>query len=353
MAPRPAATLAALILASTWCARPARRARPPSETEEGRDLGARWVDATLLCRRVSLLHGRFEALPEVDSTALSSQRERLLNRIGDIKGGGHSPAVVTRPLGGDADAPRRRRRPPAGAMRAGRISARLVYGAVSDAERVLRRAIRSLVAAGRPRRAGASLLAVGSGRSWHVPAPVADSAPAADSSPVVVSALNGSAAVVGGGDSDGGAGPDGGDAAEDEDLDDDCAICFHTIQDPEVLLCNHSYCRGCVNLWLQQSDLCPKCRTVVRAQPRLRLKAALQRLGSVVFSASQVALVLSQAYVLRSVWRCLALAHRYAALYDSCPLRDNIIIQYVLNAVILAVQALSLYMSWRTLQQLA
>lgn len=42
-----------------------------------------------------------------------------------------------------------------------------------------------------------------------------------------------------------------------------CIICYETFTDPQILPCDHSYCKGCINRMTKQSKLkCPECNTV-------------------------------------------------------------------------------------------
>ncbi|XP_020803140.1 E3 ubiquitin-protein ligase RNF125 isoform X2 [Drosophila serrata] len=51
------------------------------------------------------------------------------------------------------------------------------------------------------------------------------------------------------------------DLTETEDL---CAFCLDRIQDPEKLLCNHAFCKSCLEVYLEArnwvAELCPICR---------------------------------------------------------------------------------------------
>lgn len=39
-----------------------------------------------------------------------------------------------------------------------------------------------------------------------------------------------------------------------------CIICFEKFTDPQVLPCDHSYCKGCINRMTKQSKIkCPEC----------------------------------------------------------------------------------------------
>ena len=40
-----------------------------------------------------------------------------------------------------------------------------------------------------------------------------------------------------------------------------CSICFNVLQIPRKITgCNHTYCRGCIDEWLQSADSFPVCR---------------------------------------------------------------------------------------------
>ena len=43
-----------------------------------------------------------------------------------------------------------------------------------------------------------------------------------------------------------------------------CAVCLDTYTDPKVLLCNHAYCKACIDLLARncRSIACPNCREV-------------------------------------------------------------------------------------------
>ena len=43
-----------------------------------------------------------------------------------------------------------------------------------------------------------------------------------------------------------------------------CAVCLDTYTDPKVLLCNHAYCKACIDLLARNSPsiVCPNCRKV-------------------------------------------------------------------------------------------
>ncbi|KAF7590545.1 hypothetical protein BBP40_002686 [Aspergillus hancockii] len=40
----------------------------------------------------------------------------------------------------------------------------------------------------------------------------------------------------------------------------DCQVCYSLILDPLTTPCGHTFCRGCITMVLNQSDLCPACR---------------------------------------------------------------------------------------------
>ncbi|XP_050547585.1 E3 ubiquitin-protein ligase RNFT1-like [Daktulosphaira vitifoliae] len=51
-----------------------------------------------------------------------------------------------------------------------------------------------------------------------------------------------------------------------DDVDDSsmCPICWITMSaETFTTICNHKYCEGCINNWLQRSNLCPLCRTAI------------------------------------------------------------------------------------------
>lgn len=50
-------------------------------------------------------------------------------------------------------------------------------------------------------------------------------------------------------------------AAYSEDL--TCSICLTIFTDPVILVCGHSFCRGCITLCLSSQDRCPQCRETV------------------------------------------------------------------------------------------
>nr|XP_033484495.1 nuclear factor 7, ovary-like isoform X5 [Epinephelus lanceolatus] len=50
-------------------------------------------------------------------------------------------------------------------------------------------------------------------------------------------------------------------ASYSEDL--TCPICLTIFTDPVILLCVHSFCRGCITDALSSQELCPQCRTAV------------------------------------------------------------------------------------------
>ncbi|CAF0786361.1 unnamed protein product [Adineta ricciae] len=55
----------------------------------------------------------------------------------------------------------------------------------------------------------------------------------------------------------------------DEEL--KCIICKQPLQSPvSLLVCNHTFCKGCIEVWLRQQQTCPTCRQpTVNSCPRM------------------------------------------------------------------------------------
>jgi len=43
----------------------------------------------------------------------------------------------------------------------------------------------------------------------------------------------------------------------------ECNICLDTASDPVVTMCGHFYCWPCIAMWLERSDQCPVCKSVI------------------------------------------------------------------------------------------
>lgn len=43
----------------------------------------------------------------------------------------------------------------------------------------------------------------------------------------------------------------------------DCGICYNEINDPTAAPCGHSFCRLCIERWLQSNNQCPECKTEI------------------------------------------------------------------------------------------
>ena len=45
----------------------------------------------------------------------------------------------------------------------------------------------------------------------------------------------------------------------------DCSICLDPVnENSKTLVCNHQFCTGCIDKWLEKNRSCPTCRRVVR-----------------------------------------------------------------------------------------
>ena len=45
-----------------------------------------------------------------------------------------------------------------------------------------------------------------------------------------------------------------------------CSICLETLNDKCTLNCNHSFCKKCVDEWLQKNNkTCPNCRSLIQS----------------------------------------------------------------------------------------
>lgn len=42
-----------------------------------------------------------------------------------------------------------------------------------------------------------------------------------------------------------------------------CPICIEEIINEKVTKCNHTFCEGCINKWLETNNSCPTCRTIL------------------------------------------------------------------------------------------
>ncbi|KAI7239483.1 hypothetical protein KC330_g1853 [Hortaea werneckii] len=47
---------------------------------------------------------------------------------------------------------------------------------------------------------------------------------------------------------------------------DSCPICYQTFTEPVKTPCGHIYCRECLEAWLERTNNCPTCRTLLMAQ---------------------------------------------------------------------------------------
>lgn len=45
--------------------------------------------------------------------------------------------------------------------------------------------------------------------------------------------------------------------------DDECAICYGTVENETRLWCGHRFCQDCIDRWLVSSETCPTCRRIV------------------------------------------------------------------------------------------
>ncbi|SPB48151.1 unnamed protein product [Aspergillus niger] len=62
----------------------------------------------------------------------------------------------------------------------------------------------------------------------------------------------------------------------------DCQVCYSLILDPLTTSCGHTFCRGCVAMVLNHSDLCPLCRRKLNMASTVRAEPANRRISNLV-----------------------------------------------------------------------
>ncbi|GKZ30532.1 hypothetical protein AbraIFM66950_009499 [Aspergillus brasiliensis] len=62
----------------------------------------------------------------------------------------------------------------------------------------------------------------------------------------------------------------------------DCQVCYSLILDPLTTSCGHTFCRGCVAMVLNHSDLCPLCRRKLNMASTVRAEPANGRISDLV-----------------------------------------------------------------------
>lgn len=48
-----------------------------------------------------------------------------------------------------------------------------------------------------------------------------------------------------------------------------CTICYEDQNNPTKMKCNHSFCKVCIDKWLEKHSTCPICRAVVKERPHI------------------------------------------------------------------------------------
>ncbi|RAL01588.1 putative ATP-dependent protease (CrgA), partial [Aspergillus ibericus CBS 121593] len=62
----------------------------------------------------------------------------------------------------------------------------------------------------------------------------------------------------------------------------DCQVCYSLILDPLTTCCGHTFCRGCVAMVLDHSDLCPLCRRKLNMSSTVRSEPINNRVSELV-----------------------------------------------------------------------
>ncbi|PYH74455.1 putative ATP-dependent protease (CrgA) [Aspergillus vadensis CBS 113365] len=62
----------------------------------------------------------------------------------------------------------------------------------------------------------------------------------------------------------------------------DCQVCYSLILDPLTTSCGHTFCRGCVAMVLNHSDLCPLCRRKLNMASTVRAEPVNRRISDLV-----------------------------------------------------------------------
>ncbi|OGM40754.1 putative ATP-dependent protease (CrgA) [Aspergillus bombycis] len=61
----------------------------------------------------------------------------------------------------------------------------------------------------------------------------------------------------------------------------DCQVCYSLILDPLTTSCGHTFCRGCVAMALDHSDLCPACRRKLNMASTVKSEPANKRISGI------------------------------------------------------------------------
>ncbi|PYI10235.1 ATP-dependent protease [Aspergillus sclerotiicarbonarius CBS 121057] len=62
----------------------------------------------------------------------------------------------------------------------------------------------------------------------------------------------------------------------------DCQVCYSLILDPLTTCCGHTFCRGCVAMVMDHSDLCPLCRRKLNMSSNVRSEPINNRISDLV-----------------------------------------------------------------------
>ncbi|OOF99746.1 hypothetical protein ASPCADRAFT_203533 [Aspergillus carbonarius ITEM 5010] len=62
----------------------------------------------------------------------------------------------------------------------------------------------------------------------------------------------------------------------------DCQVCYSLILDPLTTCCGHTFCRGCVAMVMDHSDLCPLCRRKLNMSSTVRSEPINNRISNLV-----------------------------------------------------------------------
>ncbi|PYH89131.1 hypothetical protein BO71DRAFT_291364, partial [Aspergillus ellipticus CBS 707.79] len=62
----------------------------------------------------------------------------------------------------------------------------------------------------------------------------------------------------------------------------DCQVCYSIILDPLTTCCGHTFCRGCVAMVMDHSDLCPLCRRKLHMSSTARFEPINKRISDLV-----------------------------------------------------------------------
>ncbi|XP_067860144.1 E3 ubiquitin-protein ligase rnf213-alpha-like isoform X2 [Heptranchias perlo] len=57
----------------------------------------------------------------------------------------------------------------------------------------------------------------------------------------------------------------------------ECPVCLGVLKDPACLPCEHVFCINCLDLWLKNHSLCPKCKAAVPDSYKIQVSAQLKR----------------------------------------------------------------------------